>query len=37
MYQISIEGIRDVIRECWNIYQSNDDDDDMSINMYQKS
>ena len=36
MYQISIEGIRDVIRECWNIYQSNDDDDDMSINMYQK-
>jgi hypothetical protein len=32
MYQISIEGIRDVIKECWNIYQS----EDMSINMYQK-
>ena len=32
MYQTSIEGIRDVIRECWNIYQS----DDMSINIYQK-
>jgi hypothetical protein len=28
MYQISIEGIRDVIKECWNIYQSED--------MYQK-
>jgi IS30 family transposase len=25
MYQTSIEGIRDVIRECWNIYQNDDD------------
>ena len=32
MYQISIDGIRDVIKECWNIYQS----EEMSINMYQK-
>jgi hypothetical protein len=32
MYQISIEGIRDVIKECWNIYQS----EGISINMYQK-
>jgi IS30 family transposase len=24
MYQISIEGIRDIIRECWAIYQSED-------------
>jgi hypothetical protein len=21
MYQTSIEGIRDVLKECWNIYQ----------------
>jgi hypothetical protein len=33
MYQTSIEGIRDVIKESWNIYQSNDN---KSINMYQK-
>jgi hypothetical protein len=32
MYQVSIEGIRDVIKECWNVYQS----EDCSINMYQK-
>src|SRR5213080_2928600 len=32
MYQTSIEGIRDVIKESWSIYQSND----KSINMYQK-
>jgi IS30 family transposase len=32
MYQISIEGIRDVIKECWHIYQS----EGISINMYQK-
>jgi hypothetical protein len=24
MYQTSIEGIRDVIKECWNVYQGND-------------
>ncbi len=24
MYQTSIEGIRDVINESWNIYQSTD-------------
>ena len=32
MYQTSIEGIRNVIKESWSIYQS----DDRSINMYQK-
>ena len=32
MYQTSIEGIRDVIKESWNIYLS----EDMSINMYQR-
>jgi hypothetical protein len=32
MYQTSIEGIRDVIKEAWSIYQSND----KSVNMYQK-
>jgi hypothetical protein len=33
MYQTSIEGIRDVIKECWTIYQS---DDNSRVNMYQK-
>ena len=33
MYQTSIEGIRDVIKECWTIYLS---DDNSKINMYQK-
>jgi hypothetical protein len=33
MYQISIEGIRDIIRECWAIYQS---EDRININMYQR-
>jgi hypothetical protein len=32
MYQTSIEGIRDVIKECYTIYQSNDS----GINMYHK-
>ena len=32
MYQTSIEGIRDVIKECWIIHQSNDS----RINMYHK-
>ena len=32
MYQTSIEGIRDVIKEAWSIYQSND----KSINIIQK-
>jgi IS30 family transposase len=32
MYQTSIEGIRDVIKEAWSIYQSND----KSINTFQK-
>jgi hypothetical protein len=32
MYQTSIEGIRDVIKESWSIFQS----DDKSKNMYQK-
>ena len=25
MYQTSIEGIRSILKECWNIYQSNDE------------
>ena len=33
MYQTSIEGIRDVIKEAWTIYQS---DDNSKVNMYQK-
>lgn len=32
MYQVSIEGIRDVVKKCWNIYQS----ENCSINKYQK-
>jgi hypothetical protein len=32
MYQASIEGIRSVMKECWNIYQSEDE----SINWFQK-
>jgi IS30 family transposase len=32
MHQTSIEGILDVIKECWSIYQSSD----QRINMYQK-
>ncbi len=34
MYQLSIEGIRDIIRECWAIYQR--DENDETINMYQR-
>lgn len=33
MYQTSIEGIRDVIKECWIIYQS---EDNSRVNMYQR-
>ena len=33
MYQTSIQGIRDVIKECWTIYQSNDN---INVNMHQK-
>lgn len=33
MYQTSIEGIRDIIKECWTIYQSNDN---INVNMHQK-
>ena len=33
MYQTSIEGIRDVIKECYTIYQSQDS---TRINMYHK-
>ena len=32
MYQTSIEGIRSIIKECWIIYQSNDE----SINWLQR-
>jgi hypothetical protein len=33
MYQTSIEGIRDVIKECYSIYQSQDS---TKVNMYHK-
>ena len=33
MYQTSIEGIRDVLKESWNIYQ---DPDRTAVNMYQR-
>ena len=32
MYQTSIEGIRSILKECWNVYQSNDE----SINWLQR-
>ena len=32
MYQTSIEGIRSILKECWNIYQS----DDSKINWFQR-
>jgi hypothetical protein len=32
MYQTSIEGIRDVIKECYTIYESQDP----KVNMYQR-
>ena len=32
MYQTSIEGIRSILKECWNIYQS----DDEKINWFQR-
>src|SRR5919202_2492500 len=33
MYQTSIEGIHDVINQCWTIYQT---EDNPRVNMYQK-
>jgi IS30 family transposase len=33
MYQMSIEGIRDVIKECYTIYES---EDSSRVNMYHK-
>ena len=32
MYQTSIEGIRSILKECWNIYQS----DNEKINWFQR-
>jgi hypothetical protein len=32
MYKTSIDGIRDVLKECWNIYESTDE----SINYFQR-
>ena len=32
MYQTSIEGIRSILKDCWNIYQSNDN----KINWFQR-
>jgi hypothetical protein len=31
MYQTSIEGIRGVMRECWNIYERRSDDDKLAV------
>jgi hypothetical protein len=33
MYQTSIEGIHDVINQCWTIYQT---EDNSRVNTYQK-
>jgi hypothetical protein len=35
MYQTSIEGIRDIIKECYTIYQT-DDRTTKEVNMYHK-
>ena len=32
MYQTSIQGIRDVLKECWNIYESTDE----QVNYFQR-
>jgi len=32
IYQTSIEGVRSILKECWNIYQS----DDSKINWFQR-
>jgi IS30 family transposase len=32
MYQTSIEGIRSILKECWSVYQSNDE----KINWFQR-
>src|SRR5207244_12710828 len=32
IYKTSIDGIREVLKECWNIYESNDE----SINYFQR-
>ena len=32
MYQTSIEGVRNILKECWNIYQS----DDEKVNGFQR-
>ena len=32
MYQTSIEGIKSILKECWNIYQSSDE----KINWFQR-
>lgn len=30
MYQTSIEGIRNILKECWNIYTIEGNDDDIN-------
>ena len=32
MYQTSIEGVRNILKECWNIYQSTD----VKVNGFQR-
>ena len=36
MYQTSIEGIRNVLKECWNIYSLDSDNDDMDLTWFHK-
>jgi hypothetical protein len=34
MYKTSIDGIREVLKECWNIYESTADDE--QVNYFQR-
>jgi hypothetical protein len=36
MYKTSIDGIREVLKECWNIYESTDDKKQQQVNYFQR-
>ena len=36
MYQTSIEGIRNVLKECWNIYSLDNNNNDMDLTWFHK-
>ena len=36
MYQTSIEGIRNVLKECWNIYTTDNNNYDMDLTWFHK-